>query len=97
MPLASSASVHHSASVILSLTNSHLSPTRMGIGKWPSGVKFWTNIAEKGDVVALEKKLAQRFGTGVKDVLVSNGSSAHSGERYLTTLEAGRAVAEGLW
>lgn len=71
-------------------------PDSMGIGKWPDPVKFWTNIAEKGDVVALEKKLAQRFGSGVRDILVSNGSDAHSGERYLTTMEAGQAVAEGL-
>lgn len=72
-------------------------PNAMAIGRWPGKVKSWTNIAEKGDIVALEKNLVQRFGTGVKDVLVNNGSDPHSGERYLTTAEAGLAVAKGLW
>jgi hypothetical protein len=74
----------------------HPPPDAMGVGKWPGNVRYWTNIAEKGDVVALEKKLAPFFPTGIKDVLVYNGSSAHHGERYLTTKEAGEAILQGL-
>ena len=71
------------------------SPSALGVGQWP-GVKHWTNIADKGDIVALEKKLAPWFGTGVKDVLVNNGADAHHGERYLTSVEAGEAISASL-
>jgi hypothetical protein len=66
-------------------------------GRWPGNVKHWINIADKGDIVALEKSLSGLFPGGVKDVLVYNGSSAHHGERYLTTREAGEAACAGLW
>lgn len=72
-------------------------PHAIGFGFWPSGVKYWTNIADKGDIVALEKKLAPFFSDQVQDILVNNGSDAHHGERYLTTQEAGTAIAVGLW
>lgn len=72
-------------------------PSAENIGAWPGAVKHWTNIADKGDIVALEKKLARYFGERVKDILVNNGSDAHHGERYLTTKEAGEAIATGLW
>jgi hypothetical protein len=72
-------------------------PSGENIGAWPGVVKHWTNIADKGDIVALEKKLAPFFGKGVSDILVYNGSDAHHGERYLTTKEAGEAIAAGLW
>lgn len=65
-------------------------------GLWPGQIKYWTNIADKGDVVALEKKLAPLFSTRINDVLVYNGAKAHSAERYLTTREAGLASALGL-
>ena len=71
------------------------SPSAMGVGQWP-GVKHWTNIADKGDIVALEKSLAPWFGTGVKDLLVNNGADAHHGERYLTSSEAGEAISASL-
>jgi hypothetical protein len=71
-------------------------PGSEGIGTWPGCVKHWTNIADKGDVVALQKELAPLFGNQVKDILVYNGSDAHHGERYLTTREAGEAACEGL-
>jgi hypothetical protein len=73
------------------------SPNPVGIGMWPGRVKYWTNIADKGDLIALEKQLAGLFPSGVKDVLVDNGSSAHHGERYLTTKESGEAIGQGLW
>jgi hypothetical protein len=72
-------------------------PSAENIGVWPGVVKHWTNIADKGDIVALEKKLAPFFGKGVSDILVYNGSDAHHGARYLTTKEAGEAIAAGLW
>jgi hypothetical protein len=72
-------------------------PSAENIGAWPGVVKHWTNIADKGDIVALEKKLTPFFGKEVRDILVYNGSDAHHGERYLTTKEAGEAIAAGLW
>jgi hypothetical protein len=72
-------------------------PNTMGIGAWPGRVKTWTNISDRGDIVALEKKLAPFFGNEVHDILVNNGSDAHHGERYLTTKDAGEAIAAALW
>ena len=72
-------------------------PNAAGMGAWPGHVRHWTNIADRGDVVALQKQLAPLFGDKVKDVLVNNGSNAHHGERYLTTREAGEAIRAGLW
>ena len=72
-------------------------PNAMGIGKWPGKVTYWTNIADKGDIVAIQKQLAPLFGDRVKDVLIYNGSDAHHGERYLTTQEAGEAIKQGVW
>jgi hypothetical protein len=72
------------------------SPNSMQIGAWPGRVESWTNIADTGDVVALQKRLADLFGNDVKDVLVDNGSDAHHGERYLTTKQAGEAICAGL-
>ncbi|MEG4148315.1 PGAP1-like alpha/beta domain-containing protein [Microcoleus sp. Pol12B5] len=66
-----------------------------GTGAWPN-VKNWFNIADKGDIVALEKELAPHFGD-VVDRLVYNGWESHSAERYLTARETGQAVATGLF
>jgi hypothetical protein len=75
-----------------------LSPEpRVAPGAWPGRIRYWTNIAENGDIVALQKELAPLFGKKVKDVLVCSGSDAHSGQRYLTSREAGEAIREGLW
>jgi hypothetical protein len=67
-----------------------------GTGVWPPGIKQWVNIADSGDVVALVKDLASRFGPPVTDRLVDNGAKAHDATRYLTTRELGDAVAIGL-
>jgi hypothetical protein len=67
-----------------------------GIGHWPGQVQYWTNIADEGDVVALEKRLTTCFGDKVRDVMVNNGADAHNGDRYLITREAGAAIWEGL-
>jgi hypothetical protein len=62
-----------------------------GQGIWPH-VDRWINIADKGDIVALEKQLAPRFGA-VEDRLVYNGWKSHSILRYLTARETGEAIA----
>jgi hypothetical protein len=67
-----------------------------GYGRWPAPVSRWTNIADRGDVVALAKELAPVFGDRVTDVLVHNGATAHDVRPYLTAQETGRAIAAGL-
>ncbi|MFH7029846.1 MAG: hypothetical protein ACHBN1_31905 [Heteroscytonema crispum UTEX LB 1556] len=66
-----------------------------GKGVWPN-VKQWFNIADKGDIVALEKKLAPYFGS-VVDQPVYNGWESHDVRRYLTAKETGLAVSTGLF
>src|SRR5215471_16471197 len=67
-----------------------------GKGLWPASLQRWTNIADKGDVVALKKELAPLFDDRIHDVLVYNGAHAHDATRYLTARETGIAIAEGL-
>jgi hypothetical protein len=67
-----------------------------GKGHWPRPVSQWTNIADRGDVVALVKALSPSFGGDVSDVFVHNGAKAHDARPYLTALETGRAVAAGI-
>jgi len=67
-----------------------------GKGYWPPSVTRWTNIADRGDVVALVKDLSPFFGTRVSNVLVHNGAKAHDVRPYLTALETGQAVAAGI-
>lgn len=62
-----------------------------GMGRWPGAVTSWTNVADSGDVVALVKKLADRF-DGVSDLLVHNGAKAHDCRPYLTAEETGHAI-----
>jgi hypothetical protein len=59
-------------------------------GQWPN-VKTWVNIADRGDIVALEKMLAPKFGS-VEDHLIYNGWESHSAESYLNSREAGYAI-----
>ncbi|MGV9455128.1 hypothetical protein [Streptomyces sp. NPDC003635] len=74
-----------------------LVPTHVGgRGRWPAPVKRWTNVADRGDVVALAKELAPVFGDRISDVLVHNGAKAHDVRPYLTAKETGQAVCEGL-
>jgi len=65
-------------------------------GSWPESVGRWVNIADEGDVVALEKDLRPRFGSRVEGYLVSNGATAHDIEPYLTAAETGRVIRQGL-
>ena len=69
---------------------------RDGRGQFPACAATWTNIADTGDVVALVKRLAPLFGEQVQDLLVDNGSKAHDVSPYLTAVETGHAIAEGL-
>jgi hypothetical protein len=70
-----------------------------GMGAWPR-VRRWVNVADRGDIVALAKKLSPLFrapdGRSVFDILVYNGWQSHSAERYLSARETGAAIAEGL-
>lgn len=75
----------------------HLRPRpENGRGHFPAGAAAWCNIADTGDVVALVKQLAPLFGQQVRDLLVHNGSKAHDVSPYLTSVQTGHAIAEGL-
>lgn len=63
-----------------------------GIGCWPASIKEWTNIADSGDIVALEKNLQACFGPRVLNIRVDNGAKAHDVTRYLISEEFGRAL-----
>lgn len=65
-------------------------------GRWPGGIRRWTNVADRRDLVALEKELARWFGERVEDVLVDNGAHAHDAAPYLTARETGDAVLRAL-
>ncbi|MFZ3470588.1 antibiotic ABC transporter ATP-binding protein [Streptomyces sp. 4.24] len=67
-----------------------------GRGVWPGPVKAWHNLADDGDVVALVRELADRFGPEVQDQLVDNGAQMHSMAAYLTAVETGAVIAAGL-
>jgi pimeloyl-ACP methyl ester carboxylesterase len=70
-------------------------PTK-GVGNWPACLERWFNIADRGDVVALVKKLRGPFGDRVVDQPVHNGGSAHNVVPYLTADKTGEAIAAGL-
>ena len=65
-------------------------------GSWPGSVDTWINIADVGDIVALEKKLDPYFQGNVIDQLVNNGADAHNANRYFTAKETGKAIKLGL-
>ncbi|WP_435207667.1 hypothetical protein [Micromonospora sp. bgisy143] len=68
-----------------------------GVGQWPPRLRSWTNIADRGDVVALVKALAPVFpGGALTDVSVHNGATAHDARPYLTARETGTAVRAAL-
>ncbi|MET9002065.1 hypothetical protein [Amycolatopsis sp. NPDC004169] len=75
-----------------------LDPTpRDGLGAWPGPDRLvWTNVADYGDVVALEKDLRPRFGPRVISAVVHNGAHAHAVTAYLTEQLTGAAIAGGL-
>jgi hypothetical protein len=65
-------------------------------GGWPGPVTVWTNVADKGDVVALVKDLRPLFGERVVSCLVHNGATAHDIRPYLTAPETGTGILAGL-
>lgn len=65
-------------------------------GGWPGSITHWTNLADEGDVVAMQKDLRPLFGDRVTCVIVHCGAKAHDATRYLTTEAAGRAIMTGL-
>lgn len=67
-----------------------------GLGGVPAAVRTWTNLADRGDVVALVKTLAPLFDGAVTDIPVHNGSAAHDVRPYLTARQTGRAVVTAL-
>ena len=67
------------------------------VGHWPGAEHLaWTNVADAGDVVALEKDLRSVFGDRVAGFLVHNGATAHDVRPYLSDATTGHAIAEGL-
>ena len=66
------------------------------VGAWPGNVQHWTNISDSGDVVALTKKLEPLFMPQIVDLSVANGMKVHDASRYLTTREAGDAIAAAI-
>lgn len=68
-----------------------------GRGQWPGSVSKWTNISADNDVVAFTKALAPLFGEVIdKRVLSGQFPGAHDASRYLSSEEAGEAIADGL-
>jgi hypothetical protein len=68
-----------------------------GLGAWPGTEDLvWTNVADRGDVVALERDLRPRFGPRVINTVVHNGAHAHAVSAYLTDKLTGAAIAGGL-
>jgi pimeloyl-ACP methyl ester carboxylesterase len=83
---------------ITNLIFDRLNPApRDGLGAWPgSEALTWTNVADRGDVVALEKDLRSRFGPKVINSVVHNGAHAHAATAYLTDQLTEAAIAGGL-
>lgn len=71
-------------------------PPHNNSGRWPGSVERWINIADEGDIVALEKNLNPLFDGLVEDKLVYNGSNAHNATNYFTAAETGDAIKWGL-
>ncbi|MEV7278404.1 antibiotic ABC transporter ATP-binding protein [Streptomyces sp. NPDC093111] len=67
-----------------------------GTAGWPGGIRRWTNLADRGDLVALPDRLAPRFGPGVSDQRIDNGTRMHDLARYLSAPRTGTAIARGL-
>jgi hypothetical protein len=68
-----------------------------GVGIWPGSVEEWTNVAFKGDIVAIRKELAPLFphvdsAIRINDVPVVLRGAMHAVEAYLSTNEVATAV-----
>ncbi len=63
------------------------------LGKWPENLKWWVNVADGGDVVAIEKDLKKCFGAGIENWIVDNGiAEVHGAEKYLAQSAVGAAL-----
>lgn len=71
-----------------------LEPTPPGC--WPGAVRCWTNVVDKGDVVAAVEDLRPLFSDRVEQVRIHNGAKAHDAKPYLADRLTGRAIARGL-
>lgn len=71
-------------------------PPSNGKGRWPPIVRSWTNIADAHDIVALNKSISGQFEGKIEDRMIDNGSNAHSALPYLTSIETGTAIAQGI-
>jgi hypothetical protein len=71
-------------------------PPEAGRGRWPLGLAAWTNVSDRGDVVALVKRLAPLFDDRIVDLSVDNEAKAHDVGPYLTAKETGAAIAAAL-
>jgi hypothetical protein len=67
-----------------------------GVGAWPGERVEWTNVVDRGDVVALVEDLRPMFGERVRGFVVHNGPHAHDARSYLSDAVTGAAVAGGL-
>ena len=67
---------------------------RGGRGRFPGGLRSWTNIRNADDPACLNP-VAERF-SGAVDRLVDNGHRVHDPEPYLNNPVTGGAVAAGL-
>jgi hypothetical protein len=67
-----------------------------GRGVWPGSVRWWVNISDRGDLVALVKDLRPLFGDNVENIQVNNSATAHNVVPYLTAKETGDAIKRGL-
>jgi hypothetical protein len=65
-------------------------------GRWPGAGRKWVNVADQGDVVALVKDLRGVFGSEVDCWIVDNGATAHNVKPYLTAVQTGQAIWNGL-
>ena len=65
-------------------------------GHWPACARFWTNIADAGDVVAMVEDLRPLFGPEMRQIRVHNGAHAHDLGAYLTEPLTGKAIVAGL-
>jgi hypothetical protein len=65
-------------------------------GRWPGPVRTWTNIADRGDVVAAVEDLRPLFGDGIRQIRVDNSSHAHDMRPYLTEELTGAAIVAAL-
>ena len=70
--------------------------TRLFRGHRPKSISCWTNIVDKGDVVAAVDDIRPLFGADITHVIVDNGADAHSFSRYLIDAATGRAIRNGL-